>query len=152
MTRWCLTMQLCPMLKTSCSVSVTEFVSLLVMWGLEGDRVLWMFETLNSSLNTRAEPAALWKNQAIFFLVICLALFEQPLKVAVLTGGNRGIGLHVLEKLLICKMTVVLGTSIYTLWVFSIITKSTFFKVFETLFPHRRPSKAPSTTRWPKAK
>lgn len=45
----------------------------------------------------------------LFFLAVCLALFEQPLKVAVLTGGNRGIGIHVLEKLLICKITVVLG-------------------------------------------
>lgn len=59
----------------------------------------------------QAEPEACWKNQRIkqFFPVVCLALFEQPLKVAVLTGGNRGIGIHVLEKLLVCKMTVVLG-------------------------------------------
>lgn len=26
-----------------------------------------------------------------------------------MTGGNRGIGLHVLEKLLRCEMTVVIG-------------------------------------------
>lgn len=38
-----------------------------------------------------------------------LALFQQSTRVAVLTGGNRGIGLHVLKKLLVCEMTVVLG-------------------------------------------
>lgn len=36
-------------------------------------------------------------------------MFKQSSKVAVLTGGNRGIGLHVLKKLLICEMTVILG-------------------------------------------
>lgn len=36
-------------------------------------------------------------------------LYQQPSKVAVLTGGNRGIGLHVLKKLLQCEITVILG-------------------------------------------
>lgn len=39
----------------------------------------------------------------------CLELVKQPNKVVVMTGGNRGIGLHVLEKLLKCDMTVMLG-------------------------------------------
>jgi NAD(P)-dependent dehydrogenase (short-subunit alcohol dehydrogenase family) len=39
----------------------------------------------------------------------CLELVQQPNKVVVMTGGNRGIGLHVLEKLLKCDMTVMLG-------------------------------------------
>jgi NAD(P)-dependent dehydrogenase (short-subunit alcohol dehydrogenase family) len=34
---------------------------------------------------------------------------SRPNKVVVMTGGNRGIGLHVLEKLLKCDMTVMLG-------------------------------------------
>lgn len=32
-----------------------------------------------------------------------------------LTGGNRGIGIHVLKKLLECKFTVVLGKSTITI-------------------------------------
>lgn len=36
-------------------------------------------------------------------------LFPQPHKVAVITGGNRGIGLAVLKKLLECQMTVMMG-------------------------------------------
>lgn len=36
-------------------------------------------------------------------------LYQQPSKVAVLTGGSRGIGLHVLKKLLQCEITVILG-------------------------------------------
>ncbi|XP_059622317.1 dehydrogenase/reductase SDR family member on chromosome X homolog [Phlebotomus argentipes] len=36
-------------------------------------------------------------------------LFKQPGRVAVMTGGNRGIGLKIVEKLLDCDMTVVLG-------------------------------------------
>jgi NAD(P)-dependent dehydrogenase (short-subunit alcohol dehydrogenase family) len=36
-------------------------------------------------------------------------IVKRPGKVAVMTGGNRGIGLHVLEKLLRCEMTVMLG-------------------------------------------
>jgi NAD(P)-dependent dehydrogenase (short-subunit alcohol dehydrogenase family) len=36
-------------------------------------------------------------------------LYPQPHKVAVLTGGNKGIGLAVLQKLLECEMTVIVG-------------------------------------------
>ncbi|CRK88704.1 CLUMA_CG002366, isoform B [Clunio marinus] len=36
-------------------------------------------------------------------------LVKRPNKIAVMTGGNRGIGLCVLEKLLKCDMTVMLG-------------------------------------------
>lgn len=34
---------------------------------------------------------------------------ERPNKVVVMTGGNRGIGLHVINKLLKCDMTIMLG-------------------------------------------
>jgi NAD(P)-dependent dehydrogenase (short-subunit alcohol dehydrogenase family) len=36
-------------------------------------------------------------------------LVKKPNKVAVMTGGNRGIGLYVIDKLLKCEMTVLLG-------------------------------------------
>lgn len=36
-------------------------------------------------------------------------LYKQPDRVAVITGGNRGIGLRIVEKLLECEMTVVMG-------------------------------------------
>jgi NAD(P)-dependent dehydrogenase (short-subunit alcohol dehydrogenase family) len=36
-------------------------------------------------------------------------LHPQPHKVALLTGGNKGIGLAVLRKLLECEMTVVVA-------------------------------------------
>lgn len=36
-------------------------------------------------------------------------LIQLPNKVAVITGGNRGIGIHVVEKLLKCGMTVAMG-------------------------------------------
>ncbi|XP_055919607.1 retinol dehydrogenase 12 [Eupeodes corollae] len=38
-----------------------------------------------------------------------VALYPQNDKVAVITGGNRGIGLKIIEKLLACEMTVVMG-------------------------------------------
>lgn len=34
---------------------------------------------------------------------------KRPKKVVVMTGGNRGIGLYVLEKLLKCDMIVMMG-------------------------------------------
>lgn len=43
------------------------------------------------------------------FLLYTPALYKQPQKIVVLTGGNKGIGLGVLRKLLECEMTVVLG-------------------------------------------
>lgn len=36
-------------------------------------------------------------------------LIQKPNKIVIMTGGNRGIGLYVLEKLLKCNMTVMLG-------------------------------------------
>lgn len=36
-------------------------------------------------------------------------LYKQPGRVAVITGGNRGIGLKIVEKLLECDMTVIMG-------------------------------------------
>lgn len=36
-------------------------------------------------------------------------LYDQKGRVAIITGGNRGIGLHVVEKLLACQITVVMG-------------------------------------------
>lgn len=38
-------------------------------------------------------------------------LYKQPDRVAVITGGGRGIGLKIVEKLLECEMTVVMGKS-----------------------------------------
>lgn len=43
------------------------------------------------------------------FFRFFLELIQKPNKVAIMTGGNRGIGLFVLEKLLKCEMTVMLG-------------------------------------------
>lgn len=36
-------------------------------------------------------------------------LFDQTGRVAVITGGNRGIGADVVEKLLHCNISVVMG-------------------------------------------
>lgn len=36
-------------------------------------------------------------------------LYDQKGRVAIITGGNRGIGLHVVEKLLACQITVIMG-------------------------------------------
>lgn len=36
-------------------------------------------------------------------------MFDQPGRTAVITGGNRGIGADVVEKLLQCRINVVLG-------------------------------------------
>ncbi|CAG9809469.1 unnamed protein product [Chironomus riparius] len=38
-----------------------------------------------------------------------VSLYSQSSSVAVLTGGNRGLGLSILKKLLQCEMTVILG-------------------------------------------
>uniref|UniRef100_A0A1A9WIU1 Uncharacterized protein n=1 Tax=Glossina brevipalpis TaxID=37001 RepID=A0A1A9WIU1_9MUSC len=36
-------------------------------------------------------------------------LYTQPDRIAVITGGNRGIGLRIIQKLLNCDMTVIIG-------------------------------------------
>ncbi|XP_037954910.1 dehydrogenase/reductase SDR family member on chromosome X-like [Teleopsis dalmanni] len=36
-------------------------------------------------------------------------LYKQPGRVAIITGGNRGIGLRIVEKLLACDITVIMG-------------------------------------------
>lgn len=36
-------------------------------------------------------------------------LFKQPGRIAVITGGNRGIGADVVEKLLQCEINVIMG-------------------------------------------
>lgn len=41
--------------------------------------------------------------------LLVLDLVKRKNKIAVITGGNRGIGLHVIEKLLRCEMTVMMG-------------------------------------------
>lgn len=41
--------------------------------------------------------------------VSLLELFPQPGRVAVITGGNRGIGADVVEKLLQCEINVIMG-------------------------------------------
>lgn len=46
-------------------------------------------------------------NDMILFIIT--ALYNQPEKIAVITGGNRGIGLRIIEKLLECEMTVIMG-------------------------------------------
>ncbi|XP_063709711.1 dehydrogenase/reductase SDR family member on chromosome X [Culicoides brevitarsis] len=38
-----------------------------------------------------------------------IALYSQPDKVAIITGGNRGLGLYVVKKLVDCDMTVIVG-------------------------------------------
>lgn len=44
-----------------------------------------------------------------FNAIPILELIQLPNQVAVITGGNRGIGLFVVQKLLRCGMTVVMG-------------------------------------------
>jgi len=46
-----------------------------------------------------------------YAFILIEALYRQPSSIAVITGGNRGIGLEVLKKLLQCEMTVILGMS-----------------------------------------
>lgn len=55
---------------------------------------------------------------------IFVALYKQDSSIAVLTGGNRGLGLRVLKKLLECEMTVILGKVRHTL---KIVTKNYCF-------------------------
>lgn len=51
----------------------------------------------------------------MFFLIVSICrfnvteLFPQPGRVAVITGGNRGIGADVVEKLLECEINVIMG-------------------------------------------
>lgn len=43
------------------------------------------------------------------FSIMLKDLFKQSGRVAVITGGNRGIGADVVEKLLQCEINVVMG-------------------------------------------
>lgn len=43
------------------------------------------------------------------FSIMLEDLFKQSGRVAVITGGNRGIGADVVEKLLQCEINVVMG-------------------------------------------
>lgn len=45
-------------------------------------------------------------NYAIYILT---DLHEQRGRLAIITGGNRGIGLHVVEKLLACHIKIIMG-------------------------------------------
>jgi hypothetical protein len=61
-----------------------------------------------------AKKCSTLKTHTIFDFSLSLsfsrtALYKQPNKIVVLTGGNKGIGLGILRKLLECEMTVVLG-------------------------------------------
>lgn len=37
------------------------------------------------------------------------ALYSQSGRVAVITGGNRGLGLYIVDKLLKCDFVVIMG-------------------------------------------
>lgn len=50
-----------------------------------------------------------------------IELFEQSGRVAVITGGNRGIGLNVVEKLLKCNISIVMGT--FDIFIISFLIK-----------------------------
>lgn len=43
------------------------------------------------------------------FVLLHADLLKQPGRIAVITGGNRGIGADVVEKLLRCEINVVMG-------------------------------------------
>lgn len=74
------------------------------------------------------------------FLIYIKALYSQSSSVAVLTGGNRGLGLDVLKKLLQCEMTVILG--ILFTWMSCTVSKtsSCTFQVYEILKQHKNQS------------
>lgn len=63
----------------------------------------WCFENAIESVS------GLQSFQRSRFERYLLELEKLPNKVVVITGGNRGIGLHVVAKLLRCDMTVVMG-------------------------------------------
>lgn len=44
-----------------------------------------------------------------FFFFSFPELYKQPGKIALLTGGNRGIGLRIVKKLVECDIEVILG-------------------------------------------
>lgn len=51
-------------------------------------------------------------------------LVKLPHQVAVITGGNRGIGVFVVEKLLKCEMTVVMGKNTFRYYLDCLLAKS----------------------------
>lgn len=59
-----------------------------------------------------------------FYQTIILAadLFKQPGRVAVITGGNRGIGADVVEKLLNCDISVVMGRCFFFIQILTLQT------------------------------
>lgn len=56
------------------------------------------------------------RNQQVFFI----DLISKEGKVAVITGGNRGIGLRVVEKLAKCDMSIIMGKFL----IFSLVKQS----------------------------
>lgn len=42
-------------------------------------------------------------------------LYSQPDKIAVVTGGSRGLGLYVVKKLVDCDMTVIVGEFFFSI-------------------------------------
>lgn len=45
----------------------------------------------------------------VFVAIDFVDLFKQPGRIVVITGGNRGIGADVVEKLLQCEISVIMG-------------------------------------------
>lgn len=54
-------------------------------------------------------PTLIYRQFDSILLSPLLELYKQPNKIVVMTGGNRGLGICVVEKLLKCDMTVLLG-------------------------------------------
>lgn len=70
--------------------------------GLTEDTIMILWNKVDKDFNS-----SITSHSNYFFKL--LELVKRPNKVAVMTGGNRGIGLHVIDKLLKCDMIVMLG-------------------------------------------